>query len=86
MPTEVSAVDRARWLAELADALEQAQRLTWRIGWSGGGNSEAMELYGRLEAARMEAQSLRLGGFERSSQQFDPKWRDLPLWPRNEDR
>ena len=86
MPTRVSAVDRASWLAELADALEQAQRLIWCIGLSAGGNAEAMELYGRLETARMEARALRLGSSEPAPRGFDPNWTDLPPWPVNDER
>jgi hypothetical protein len=85
MPIEVTAVDRARWLVELADALEQAQRLTWRMGLSGGGNADAMELYGRLEAARVEAQSLQLGGFKAASSQYSPAWIELLPWREGED-
>jgi hypothetical protein len=85
MPIEVTAADRARWLVELTDALEQAQRLTWRMGLSGGGNADAMELYGRLEAARVEAQSLQLGGFTASSQ-YSPAWIELLPWREGEDR
>lgn len=84
MPTEVATIDRARWLAEVADALERAQRLTWRIG-APGGNGEAMELYGRIEAARAEAWSLRLGGFRIARQEYDPNWMNLFPWGRSEE-
>jgi hypothetical protein len=77
MPAELTAAHRARWLAELADALEQAQKLSWRIGSSDAGNAEAMELYARLEAARVEVQSLRLGGFKVAGPQEEPDWTEL---------
>ena len=52
---------RARWMAELATAIEGAQRVAWQLGTATNGSCEARELYGQLEAARMELESLRLG-------------------------
>ena len=86
VPTEVSAVDRAQWLAELAEALEQAQRLAWQLGADDGGNAEAMELYGRLEAARLEVQSLRMGQFSVFRRNPGPKWTELLRWPEEHGR
>ena len=86
MPTEVAAVDRAKWLAELADALEEAQKLTWRIGSTDGERSEAMELYGRLESARAEARSLQFGGFKAAQPQQNPNWTELLPWTQREPR
>ena len=77
---QASASERARWLAQLAEALEQAQKLAWRMGLLEGNSVEAMELYGRLEAARMEVQSLRFGRFETVPREFDPEWADLIPW------
>src|SRR5690349_21706286 len=51
MPIEVSAAERARWLAELADALEQAERLVWSLGELPRSDPEMIELYGSLDAA-----------------------------------
>lgn len=53
------AADRARWLAELARAIDDAQQLAWRIGVTEGGSTEALELYVRLESARLEVEGLR---------------------------
>jgi hypothetical protein len=53
------AAERARWLAELAWAIDEAQQLAWRIGVIEGGSTEALELYVRLEAARIEVEGLR---------------------------
>ena len=52
---------RARWMAELAAAIESAQRVAWQLGTATNGSSEARELYAQLEAARVELESLRLG-------------------------
>ena len=80
LKVQASANERARWLAELAEALEQAQKLAWRMGLLEGDSVEAMELYGRLEAARMEVQSLRFGRFGTVPREYDPKWMDLVPW------
>lgn len=50
---------RAEWLAQLAEAIEGAQRLAWQLGTQDVTSIEARELYGRLEAARLELDSLR---------------------------
>ena len=59
---ELSGVGRAQWLAELSEALEQAHALMWKLGIGDGGGPAAVELYLRVEAARLEVQALRLGG------------------------
>jgi hypothetical protein len=77
---ETTADERARWLRELAEALEQAQKLAWRMGLLDGNSVEAMELYGRLEAARLEAQSLRLGQFGAAQREYGPNWVEFTPW------
>ena len=72
--SEISAAERARWLADLALAIDQAQKLVWRLGVSEGDNAEAKDLYERLESARAEVESLRLGGFAGANRQPDPEW------------
>jgi hypothetical protein len=83
---ETTADERARWLRELAEALEQAQKLAWRMGLLDGNSVEAMELYGRLEAARLEAQSLRLGQFGAAQREYGPNWMDLTPWAQDSAR
>ena len=46
-------------VAELAEALTEAQKAGLELGDS---NSEALELYARLEAARAEVQALQRAG------------------------
>jgi len=82
-PIQPTASERAQWLSDLAEALEQAQRLTWRIGLLEGTSVEAMELYGRLEAARTEVQSLRLGRFGSARLADGPDWTILVPWKRD---
>jgi hypothetical protein len=50
---------RDQWFAQLSDAIEGAQRLAWQLGTRDCTSDEARELYGRLEAARLELNSLR---------------------------
>ena len=77
---QTSANERARWLAELAEALEKAQKLAWSLGLLEGDSVEAMELYGRLEAARLEVQALRLGRFGAVQHEFNPEWIERGPW------
>ena len=48
----------ARWLGELLDAIDEAQRLAWRLGVVEGSHPQALELYVRLECVRAEVESL----------------------------
>lgn len=56
---EMAAAERARWLFELAQAIDEAQWAAWQMGAADGRNPEALELYRRLEAARREVEHLR---------------------------
>ena len=58
---EPFAAARARWLAELAEALAQAQALAWEMAVVRGDPSW-MDLYCQIEASLADAHSLRLGG------------------------
>lgn len=59
VPNEDSAAQRARWLGELADALDEARLLMKQLG-AAEGRIEAVELYARIEAVRLEVQGMRL--------------------------
>jgi hypothetical protein len=64
---------RAEWFAQLAEAIDGAQHLAWQLGTRDSKSAEARELYGRLEAARQELDSLRglqIGG----GLAIDPDW------------
>ena len=78
MPIEVSAADRARWLAELADALEQAERLVWSLGDLPSTNPEMIDLYGSLDAARAEVQALRVKRVATPPADLRPFWIKSP--------
>ena len=72
-------MERARWLEELAAAVAQAQRLTWRLGVAEGDNEEARGLYGRLEAVLDEVDTLRLSDWIDTRREIDPNWLDIVL-------
>jgi len=74
VPIEVSAAERARWLAELADALEQAERLVWSLGDLPRSDPEMIELYGSLDAARAEVQALRVKRTATAPADLHPYW------------
>lgn len=85
VPTEVTAAERARWLAELSEALDEARRLVKQLG-AAEGRIEAVELYTRIEALRLEVQALRLSRRHGSGQKSDPKWSDSLPWQQGQGR
>ncbi len=56
---EQVAVLRAKWLTQIFEAIESAQTLAWQLGTREGSSAQARELYGQLEAVRLELESLR---------------------------
>jgi hypothetical protein len=56
----VTAAERARWLAELSQALDDAQTLLWRLDPERLRDVDALDLSARLEAARAHIRSIRL--------------------------
>jgi hypothetical protein len=83
VPTEAPAAIRARWLAELSEALDSAQRLLARLNLADA-DSAALELYARIEAARFEVQSLRLSRQGIQRDEDDPKWTGFIGWQSGE--
>lgn len=53
----LSAAARALWLAQLTQAIDEAQRLAWKLGMEGR-NTPALDLYVQLEVARAEVEAL----------------------------
>jgi hypothetical protein len=78
----VSAAERARWLAELAQVLEKAQDLVTRLAVAGRRKSEALDVCARLEAVRAEVQSLRRSRTSESVANIDPNWSKQLPWDR----
>jgi hypothetical protein len=73
-PDQVVALERARWLAELTQAIAEAQKLAWRLGVAEGDSEEARELYARLEAVRNEVDALRFDGWSSVRREIDTAW------------
>lgn len=79
VPNEGPAAARARWLAELADALDEAQRLMKELGVDDG-RIEAHDLCARIEAARVEVETIRLRRSSGGGQDFGPEWTKNIPW------
>jgi hypothetical protein len=86
VPIEIPAAERARWLAELSEALNGAHRVIRCLDLQSHQREEAIELYLRIEAARLEVQSLRLSRSLTPRQEIHPDWNELPPWERVEPR
>ena len=56
---EQMAALRAEWFARVEEAIESSQRVAWQLGTRAHTSAEARTLYSRLEAARIELDSLR---------------------------
>ena len=79
VPTDVPAAERARWLAEVAEALDAARDLIVRLNFSADEES-ALDLYLRIETARMEVRSLSLSRSLQSRPQLGPERIGFGLW------
>ena len=72
VPTQVPAAARARWLAEISEALDEAHQALVKLQVPSDRRAEALELFARIEAAKLEVQSLRL------SRSLNPRNEDGP--------
>ncbi len=79
-----AAAERSRWLAELAQAIDEAQRLARNLGDSERKCAHAKELYGRLESVRIEVEALRRGTWVTRSTEIDPLRTNLFPWNRRQ--
>lgn len=77
-----AAAERARWLAELAHAIDRAQRLARTLAVSQADPAEAIELGKRLEAIRHEVEELQRGSRMLLRREIDPRWTGLVPWNR----
>jgi hypothetical protein len=73
VPNAGSAAERARWLAELADALDEARDLVRQLGIEEG-RIDAIDVAARIEAVRNEVQTMRLMSSSSGRRDFDPEW------------
>lgn len=67
-------------MAELAAAIDGAQRVAWQLGSASRASLEARELYTQLEAARLELEALRLGT-RRLREELNPWLVEQLGWP-----
>lgn len=84
LSSEASTAERARWLAELSTALEEARRLAKELGGTDA-RMEAVELCARIEAVRREVESLRFRRISPTDAQLGPEWIKSPPWQRHFD-
>lgn len=82
VPTDVTAAQRARWLAELSDALENAQELLRDLLPGDACDADALDLCARLETALAEARSLQFGRPKKGQPRLHPQWSNLVPWDR----
>lgn len=75
----MSGADRARWLAELSEALDDAHALACQLG-AKSVSAELIDVYARIEAARVEVRSLRLGNGLRDGRDSGPEWTISSPW------
>jgi hypothetical protein len=79
---EDSAALRARWLADLAEALEAARLLVGDLE-AGDARIDAADLYARIETVRSEVLAMRLKRSLGGSREFDPEWSEGLPWMRS---
>lgn len=81
VPNETPAVpDRAQWLAELSNALNEAHQLLAGLSVRAEQRADAIELNLRIEAARLEVQSLRLSRSLQPRQEYIVDWTGSQPW------
>lgn len=68
-----SAAERARWLAEVAQALDQAWTLLERLDSTPGDWRKRAELAHRIESAKQMTRSLRLSSDRRAGREVPPQ-------------
>jgi hypothetical protein len=77
LTTQWTSDDRARWLAELARAIDEAQQLVWRMAALRGDNVRSSEIYGQLEAARDEVERLQRSATRKIRFERQRDWSEL---------
>ena len=82
IPNEDAAALRARWLAELSNALEAARDLVSDLE-AGDERIDAAELHARIDAVRREVLAMRLKRSPASGREFYPEWSESLPWTRS---
>ena len=70
----LKAAERARWLAELAEAIDAAQSVARQLVDAQGAEGEASALYAELDLARVEVDAMRRGGWASNELELPPLW------------
>jgi hypothetical protein len=81
--SEPVASARARWLAELDQALDEADRLAIQLGEVPPQSDELVALRARIVAVRSELDTLRRNGIGEIRREIGPNWTNLPPWRGN---
>lgn len=81
--SEPVASARGRWLAELAEALEEAHRLSIQLGHDRPESDEAVVLRVRIVAVRAELDALRRAGISEARREINPDWTNPATWRGN---
>jgi hypothetical protein len=79
VPNEGAAVARARWLAEVAEALEEARQVMKQLGVMAGG-IEIVELYDRIDALALDVDFMRRKRASQAGEHFHPEWSKNIPW------
>ena len=73
VPTQMAAADRARWLADVSTALNEAHHILATLSLPDEDYPLAMDLHIRIEAARFEVRTLRLSRSSQLRDELSPK-------------
>ena len=74
---------RAHWLNALAEALDEAYRLTAQLGAGRAESGESATLQVRIIAVRAEVEALRRAGIGEVRREIGPDWTNLATWRGN---
>lgn len=79
MPNEGSAAARARWLAEVAAALDDARQVIKQLGALTSG-IEFVELYDQIDSLAVDIEMTRRMRSSPAGRHFDPEWSNNIPW------
>ena len=74
VPTQVPAAERARWLTDVSNALDEARHVLTNLSLADEDYGLAIDLHVRIEAALFEVRSLRLSRSLQPRDEISPKW------------
>ena len=82
VPNDGPAALRARWLAELAEALETARALVSDLE-ARDERIDAADLSAQIEAVRSEVLAMRVKRSTAGGYEFGPEWSEILPWTRS---